>query len=225
MPIFACLAALPFTLAMRALVMANGEPPSRGLFEAIDAPGTTLIAADGGARHVLALGRVPDAVVGDLDSVDDAMRAAIPADRFHRVSRLDTTDLEKAIAYAVELGATEIDILGAGGGRSDHALANLSMLRLYRGRARMSMHDELFAISLVEDSAVVDAPAGTVVSLVAIGECVGITTSGMRWDLEDFTLGFGPRGIHNEVATSPASVSVRSGDLLLFRGRWIEKHA
>jgi len=184
-----------------------------------------LIAADGGARHALALGLQPDMVIGDLDSVDEAMRQAIPAERFRRVPRLDITDLEKAISFAVDLGMDDIDIVGAGGGRADHALANLSALTLQRGRARITMHDELFAISLVDGEARVEAPEGTVVSLVAIGECRGVSTSGMRWELEEFTLPFGPRGIHNEVAHSPATVRVRSGDLLLFRGRWIEKHA
>jgi thiamine pyrophosphokinase len=70
----------------------------------------------------------------------------------------------------------------------------------------------------------VEAEPGTVVSLVAIGPCEGVTTSGMRWDLHDYALGFSPYGIHNEVAISPATVSVRNGDLLLFRGRWVEKH-
>lgn len=210
---------------MRAVIVANGEAPSRELFEELMAGAPMLIAADGGARHALALGHLPDMVIGDLDSVDEAMRQAIPAERFRRVSRLDITDLEKAISFAVDLGIGDIDIVGAGGGRADHALANLSALTLQRGRAQVTMHDELFAISLVDGEARVEAPEGTVVSLVAIGECRGVSTSGMRWELEEFTLPFGPRGIHNEVAHSPARVRVRSGDLLLFRGRWIEKHA
>ncbi|MEO8538371.1 MAG: thiamine diphosphokinase [bacterium] len=210
---------------MRAVVVANGEPPSRGLMQSLMMPGVMVIAADGGARHVLAHGLVPDAVVGDLDSVDDDIRARVPAERFRRLSRLDTTDLEKAIDFAIQLGIDEIDIVGAGGGRADHALANLSVLTIHRGRARITMHDELFAISLVESKTVIEGPAGTLVSLVALGECDGVTTSGMRWELADFTLPFGPRGIHNEIAISPASVSVRSGDLLLFKGRWVEKHA
>jgi thiamine pyrophosphokinase len=224
-PGFAFPCALAFTLRMRAVVIANGDAPSPGLFAELMAGRPMLIAADGGARHALALGYLPEAVVGDLDSVDEAMRAAIPAERFKRVARLDITDLEKAISFAVQLGMDEIDIAGAGGGRSDHALANLSVLTLQRGRARITMHDELFAISLVDGESTVEGPVGAVVSLVAIGECTGVTTSGMRWELDDFTLPFGPRGIHNEIARSPATVSVRSGDLLLFRGRWIEKHA
>ena len=210
---------------MRALVFANGDAPSEGLVKAIHRSEDRIVAADGGARHALACGLVPDAVVGDLDSVDAAMRSAIPADRFHKVGELDTTDLEKAVAWAIERGCREVEILGAGGGRADHALANLSVLALHRGRARIRMHDEMFEISLVDGMATIEGPVGTVVSLVAIGECTGVSTTGLRWRLRDFKLPFGPRGVHNEIETSPATVSVRSGDLLLFKGRWIEKHA
>ena len=209
---------------MRALIFANGDAPSEELVASLMDGAPLVVAADGGARHALACGIVPNAVVGDLDSVDDAMRAAIPAANFHRISRLDVTDLEKAVAYALEQGCGEIDIVGAGGGRSDHALANLSVLAINRGRASISIHDELFEISLVSGTTQFEGEIGTVVSLVAIGECTGVTTRGLRWELEDFTLPFGPRGVHNEIAQSPASVSVRTGDLLLFRGRFVESH-
>jgi thiamine pyrophosphokinase len=211
---------------MRALVFANGEAPSARLVSATLREGDLIVAADAGARHALACGLVPHAVVGDLDSFgeDPALAAAIPADRLHRESRLDTTDLEKAVAFAIQRGCDEIEILGAGGGRSDHALANLSVLIYHRGRADIRVHDEDFEICLVDGLATVEGPVGTVISLIAIGTCSGVTTTGMRWQLEDFTLPFSPRGVHNEIEDSPATVSVRTGDLFLFRGRWIEKH-
>jgi thiamine pyrophosphokinase len=213
-----------FTSRVRALIFANGDPPSSALLGSLTSGVDMVIAADGGTRHSLDAGLVPNAVVGDFDSVDDEVRAKVPADRFHRAGRLDTTDLEKAVAFAIENSAREIDIVGAGGGRSDHALANLSVLTIHRGKASIRLHDELFEISLVDGETTVEGPVGTVISLFAIGECRGVSTSGMRWELHDFTLPFGPRGVHNEIARSPATVTVRSGDLLLFKGRFIEKH-
>ncbi len=211
---------------MRALIFANGEAPPPGLVAALAAGDPLIVAADGGVRHAFACGLEPDAVVGDLDSVeeDPALRRRIPLERLHRVARLDTTDLEKAVLFAIERGCTEIDIVGAAGGRSDHALGNLSVLTRHRASASLRMHDELFDIRPVDGSISVEGPPGTVVSLMAIGVCTGVTTRGLRWPLQDFTLPFGPRGIHNEIAESPATVSVTTGDLLVFIGRWVEKH-
>ena len=74
---------------MRALVFANGDAPSARLVSETLREGDLIVAADAGARHALACGLVPHAVVGDLDSFgeDPALAAAIPADRLHRESR------------------------------------------------------------------------------------------------------------------------------------------
>ena len=208
---------------MRALVIANGDPPSAALLEELRGGAALVVAADGGARSALALGLTPDIVTGDLDSIGDA-REAIPADRIRPNPDPNATDLEKAVALCLDEGCDAVDIIGGGGGRADHALANLSVLVRFGRRGRVRMVDERFAIELVDGEATVEGPAGTVVSLVALGSCEGVTTSGLRWELENAALEFSAYGVHNEIAASPATVSVRSGDLLLFLGRWVEHH-
>jgi thiamine pyrophosphokinase len=210
---------------MHALLVANGIPPSEGLLRELAATAGLIVAADGGADAAIAAGIHVDAIVGDLDSASASARELLGEARLFPDRDINRTDLQKALEHCLDRGCDAIDIVAGGGGRADHALANLSVLSLYRGRARVALIDDLFEISLVDGSATINAPPGTVISLVAIGTCDGVTTSGLRWDLHDYSLRFSPYGVHNEVAQSPATVSVRSGDLLLFRGRWIEKHA
>ena len=91
-----------------------------------------VIAADGGAATLERIGRRPDRLVGDLDSVDASLvarltDAGVPIDR-HPTDK-DATDTELALQDAVTGGATEIVLLGAlGGDRLDHELANLLLL-------------------------------------------------------------------------------------------------
>lgn len=209
---------------MRALVIANGEPPSRELLQTLAAGARLVVAADGGAAHALAAGLSVDAVVGDLDSVSPETRQALPADRFHEVANPDTNDLQKAISYCIAQGADSVDVVAAGGGRADHALANLSVLRLFREQAAVRVIDDYFEVSLIERVVTLDGPIGTVVSLIALGQSAGVTTTGLRWNLTNSPLAFSPQGIHNELAEPPAHISVAQGDVLLFRGRWVEKH-
>ncbi len=209
---------------MRAVVFANGSPPSGGLVAEVVAGAGLVVAADGGVDRAHAAGDSVDALDGDLDSASQSARAWLAGDQVHLDTDPETTDLQKAIEYCLRRGATEVDVLAAGGGRADHALANLSMPVLFRGRARVRLIDDQFEISLVESQTTFTGPVGSVVSLVAIGSCQGVTTTGLRWDLEDATLPFGPRGVHNEVRQAPVTVRVRHGDLLLFRGRWVERH-
>ena len=212
------------TAATRALVVANGELPSRRLVQELAAAAGLVIAADGGADRALAAGVEPSVVVGDLDSVSDAARERLAQAEFLLDDDEHSTDLEKAVRLAVERGATRVDVVAAGGARADHALANLSVIVRFRGKADVHIVDDLFDIRLVDGAATVDAEPGTVVSLVAIGTCSGLTTSGLRWDLDGVTLDFSPRGIHNEVRERPATVRVAAGTLLLFEGRWVEPH-
>ena len=210
---------------LRALVVANGVLPEAKLVRERAALADLVVAADGGADGALACGVTPNAVVGDLDSVSAAARDLLGSERLHRDAGPERTDLQKALAYALGRGAKRVDIVGWTGGRADHFLANLSILVLARGQANVRLVDDHFEVRLVVGRTTVSAAPGTVVSLVAIGRCEGVTTRGMRWELTDATLDFSPRGVHNEVLRSPAEVSVRTGDLLLFEGRWVEHHA
>src|SRR5689334_754444 len=92
-----------------------------------------LIAADGGALPLLRAGMTPHMAIGDMDSIDAAGLAELEARgvairRFPREK--DETDLELALLYAAQAGATAIDVLGALGGRWDHTLANVALLAL-----------------------------------------------------------------------------------------------
>jgi len=206
---------------VRAVVFANGDPPSRQLVSELADGADLVVAADGGADAALAAGVTPALVIGDLDSLSKAARASIRRDVIIRDPDPNRTDLQKAIEACIARGATEIAVLGTGGGRADHALANLSVLLLYRDRTAIRFVDEQFSISVSPGRTSCVGPPGTVVSLVAMGECRGVTTLGLRWDLEDATLPFSPLGVHNEIRKSPASIAVQSGDLLVFQGRWV----
>jgi thiamine pyrophosphokinase len=181
----------------------------------------SLIAADGGALPLLRMGRLPQVVIGDLDSLDADSQAELLAKgvelRRHPRAK-DETDLELALLYAAERGASSIDIIGALGGRWDHTLANVALLALpeLRGRrARLLADDqELF---LVRDSATIDGRAGDTVSLLPLTpEAHGVTTHGMLYPLADATLRYEQaRGISNVLLEPPGRVSLREGLLLV----------
>lgn len=86
-----------------------------------------VLAADGGAHHLLKMQDLPDAVIGDLDGLGDA-ETAIPANRIHRVAEQDSTDFEKCL-YSIE--APFVIAHGVTGSRFDHSLAALNAMAKY----------------------------------------------------------------------------------------------
>ena len=83
-----------------AVIFASGELDSLPTAASVAHPGDYWIAADGGLRHALALGRLPDVLIGDLDSVTPEQLAQAEAAGV-RILRYpvekDDTDLELAL--------------------------------------------------------------------------------------------------------------------------------
>jgi thiamine pyrophosphokinase len=107
------------------VTLVGGGPVSlAGLARAM-ALAPTVVAADGGADRCLRAGLMPDAVVGDFDSISDAARAAIPKGRQHVIAEQETTDFDKALR---SLTAPFVVALGFTGARIDHGLAVFNAL-------------------------------------------------------------------------------------------------
>jgi len=111
-------------------VFANGVLADIGWLPPILARAAAVIAADGGLRHVLALGRRPDVLIGDLDSLPPGVDPETAAGKVIRYPRdKDETDLELALLYAVDhYPDAEVFVVGGAGGRLDHLLANVLLL-------------------------------------------------------------------------------------------------
>ncbi len=203
---------------MKAVVVAHGtaaDADARHL-----AGADLVVAADAGALQVERWGRVPDAVIGDLDSLGEAAAGALAA-RGVVVRRApvdkDETDLELAVAYARERGADEIVVVGAFGGRRlDYEIANALLLAGWgRGVRLVSGATTLRAVGAGEEL-VVEGAVGDRVTLVAIATGTVADTDGLRWPLRDEELRLGTgRGVSNEVTRRPARVRCRSGALLV----------
>jgi thiamine pyrophosphokinase len=200
------------------VILGNGEPPSAGLFAEVMAGDPLLLAADGGANTASRLGRIPDWVIGDLDSADPAGLAGVAVERRVRVDADDTgTDLQKALGLARRLGVAAVDLLGCTGRRVDHTLWNLSLLRTWDEEMRLRFLDDYCETRLIRSQVRFRAPLGQRLSLCPLaGPVTGIHTQGLRFPLRGEGLIPGVRdGISNEVTADPVEISVADGDLLL----------
>ena len=203
------------------MVVAHGdvEPADRDLVVGSE----MVIAADAGALALERWGIEPDLVIGDLDSLGlerageigkrGATVVPFPAEKAE-------SDLELAMRYALESGADDIVILGAFGGRLDHALANTLLLAdpAYRGWQVRAVQGATQLRALHGGKRVtLDGPIGSIVTLLPVGgDAQGVTTEGLRYALAGDTLRFGrSRGLSNEITSSPASVALGSGVLFV----------
>ncbi|MXX37135.1 MAG: thiamine diphosphokinase [Gemmatimonadetes bacterium] len=202
-----------------ALIVGNGEPPSRELFAACAREAELILCADGGANTASAYGYAPDYIVGDLDSVSSQSKAALAANRVVLVDPEGNvgTDGQKVLNHAVALGVTEAVLVGFTGRRTDHLLGNLSLLKTFADRLALRMVDDYCDIRLIDRCIRFRADIGQKISLCPLdGTAEGITTEGLKWALRSENLIPGVRdGISNEVVDNPVEIRVERGDLLL----------
>jgi thiamine pyrophosphokinase len=205
---------------MRTVIFANGHPPDRLSAARWLSDAELIIAADGGARHALALGIWPHVVIGDLDSLAEADRQRLKhaGARFIIYSpRKDYTDLELALRHALDRGATDLTLLGALGGRWDQSLANLMLLarpELAAVTARIVQAET--TICIIRDRAEITGRAGDTLSLIALnGDAHGVTIEGCEYPLHQAVLPFGATlGISNVLSEPVAHIRVAAGLLL-----------
>jgi thiamine pyrophosphokinase len=180
-----------------------------------------VVAVDGGGNALYQAGIIPHHVIGDLDSLS-AEALVYFSQRGSEIERYppmkDETDFELALVRMAERGATQIDVLGAVGGRVDHTLSNIHLLllpELADCRVRL-IHDRQTS-TVVRDQLEVRGQPEDTVSLIPLGGAVeGITLQGFRYPLHNATLQCErSRGISNVLEAKSGTITVARGTLLV----------
>ncbi|MCL5283859.1 MAG: thiamine diphosphokinase [Armatimonadetes bacterium] len=176
-----------------------------------------FIAADGAADHADSFGLLPDAILGDFDSLSDSTRAAFPAICFVSAPSQDAADSEKAVQYATEHGVDQIVLLGALGGRLDHTLANLSLLVRYEPTVDITILEEWGGAAAVGPmrSRQFQLTLGDTISVLPIMNAAVVSLKGTKWPLSHERLEPGTRGVSNVAVSNPVEVAVEDGVVLV----------
>lgn len=144
-----------------------------------------LVACDGAARGALQMGLIPQAVIGDMDSLDDDTRARLDPATLHPLTDQDTTDFDKALrSIRAPL------ILGAGfmGLRLDHELACYNALVRHPEVRCILVGEYDICFHLPGGAGLdLDLPEGCRVSLFPMAE-LDVATSGLEWSFDKLRL-------------------------------------
>ncbi len=197
------------------ILVANGELSGGFEMERRLLAGWPLIAVDGGLNHCRALGILPDLIVGDFDSAEPAvLRAYTGVERLQFPTEKNETDLQLALGIAVGRFRPErIYVYGALGVRTDHLLANLSLLSLYPELVYLESDKETIW-GLKRDTIIATSP-DQLISFFSVGIAAGgVKTAGLQWELSDVTLNNQFYSVSNKAVGASVAVSYQSGALL-----------
>lgn len=141
-----------------------------------------IICCDGSAGNLVSAGYIPDAIVGDLDSLTENLAIRF-ADRIFLDESQDTNDLTKAVQWCREMNYNEIVIVGATGKREDHTIGNISLLAEYAKTMNVKMVTDTGIFIPFLKSCTVQSFPGQQVSLFSIDPETKITSSGLKFPL------------------------------------------
>lgn len=177
--------------------------------------GELILAADGGLQWLDELGRRPDLVLGDFDS----LLTEPPENAVRFPHEKDDTDMGLAVEEGLRRGFREFELYGGTGGRADHTIANYQLLtKLAKQGARGFLIDDHMTATVIADGELCfrAKPSGFV-SVFSVDEVSeGVTIEGLYYSLHDGTLTNSfALGVSNEFCGSEAVVRVRKGTLLI----------
>jgi thiamine pyrophosphokinase len=206
--------------AKSAILFVNGDySDSRATISKID-PSDFLVAVDGGLNHLLRMGKFPDLLVGDLDSITNqqassSQKANVEILRFP--IEKDETDLELALLELASRKFTDLRILGGLGKRIDQTLGNISLLALPELQSiDVRLVDDACEIFLLKQSKKIKGKINDRISLLPLfGSVTGITTTGLDYPLKNETLyPEKSRGISNVMTRLTCTINFVKGRLL-----------
>ncbi len=198
-------------ISISAVLLCNGEPPAGKLLRRLVREADVFVCADGGANAAHTMGLVPDAIVGDLDSVKPSTLKAFNNSLVIRVARQDNTDMEKALDFCLHQGFRRVTVTGITGGRVDMTLGNLIVLWKYIERIEIMLAGTGWVGFPVKGAAQFRAPMGSTVSILPFGALHGATLQGLRYPLRNATIKAGDVAVSNTSVRGRFSVRFGSG--------------
>ena len=196
---------------MKAAIILNSPNLNRHIDEEV------VIAADKGYEFAIKQGIIPEIVIGDFDS------STMPTNL--NVLKLNVekneTDGQEALVYAIKKGYDEIAIYGISGGRLDHEMGNLSLLKSgeEQGVSMVGKEDDVDIYFKSKGKYAFKTQKGKEFSIITFIEDSIISNGiGVKYPIDDLRLSSNSlgRAISNVAIEDEISFEVLEGGVLVF---------
>ncbi|WDR01146.1 thiamine diphosphokinase [Devosia algicola] len=203
------------------IAIVGGGSVAPGLLNDLHARGVALVGADGGGDVIGGVGLVPEAIIGDLDSLGNRS-VWEQRTRVVEVPEQITTDFEKAICCT---RAPMTLAVGMTGKRFDHTMGALHVLTKFAASRRIILIDEHDIAMAVSGPLRFDAKVGERVSMHPLGTVQFARSTGLVYPLDGLTLapgvltGVSNAGLGGDIIIEPMAGELSPWLLILDKAR------
>jgi thiamine pyrophosphokinase len=198
------------------IIVANGSFPEHSIPLGYLKNAARIVCCDGSAESLIKAGYIPDAIVGDMDSLSHSIAARFRDRIFHEADQ-ETNDLSKAVSWCIARGYSDLVILGATGKREDHTLGNISLLAEYIREVNAIMVTDTGIIMALHKSMLLSSSPGQQVSVFSINPETEISSRGLLYPLNKKKLTNWWTATLNESEGESFSLEFNGGPVLVYR--------
>ncbi|MDD4032423.1 MAG: thiamine diphosphokinase [Bacteroidales bacterium] len=203
-------------LGKSVVVLADGQFPSHPLPLKTLAESSVVVSCDGAAEKLLAFGREPDWVVGDMDSLSPGLQSRWEKIVIHSQDQ-ESNDLTKALLFCREKGFENITILGATGLREDHTLGNIALIAEHVHRFHsLTLETDYGRFIPLVSSTTLPSCLNQQISLFTLDPFLKITTEGLRYPIQNRALSSWWEGTLNASEGESFRISFERGIVLVY---------
>ena len=204
----------------KCIILANGKPPKKNLITFFQGKHfKKLICADGGANSAYELGLVPDAIIGDLDSISsETLNEFKSISKVIRLKGQNDTDVEKCLKFAIKNNYDEALLTGVTGNRLDHTFCNLGIVLKIFSEINISLVAENSFLKPYSGIVKLKTKPKEIVSVYGIDSKTRISSRGLKYPLKNVSLPFGKKESTSNVATgNEVELKITGGIIFVIR--------
>jgi thiamine pyrophosphokinase len=199
----------------RTVIVADGTFPEHEIPLGYLRNAERIICCDGSVKNLINAGYIPEAIVGDMDSLTDELAIRF-SDRLFRDTDQETNDLTKAVNWCQEKGYRDLVIVGATGKREDHTIGNISLLAEYIKTVNVKMVTDTGIFQPLLNSCKVSSFRGQQISIFSINPETEITSERLKYPLKHKRLSNWWVATLNEATGTSFEINFTGGPLILF---------
>lgn len=198
-----------------AVILADGEFPAHEVALSVLHNNSCIVCCDGAIDTLSHTGIIPQAIVGDCDSLSESNRITYQ-DRIIQIDEQETNDLTKSVQYCIEQGLRDLIILGGTGKREDHSIANISLLADYMEYIdNVCMITNYGVFNAINTSSIFESYPGQQISIFCIAPCE-VTTNGLKYPIHQRVFTNWWQATLNEASSHSFTIKT-TGRLIVFR--------
>lgn len=199
------------------VILANGNFPSHPVPLKQLSGADKIICCDGAAGALVSAGMEPDFIVGDLDSLDYAIRERFK-ERIIHIPEQETNDLTKAFDYSAGLNPSKITILGATGKREDHTIGNISLLSDFAGKVEfpVEMTSDYGILYPIFTTSAFKVKKGSRISIFSLDCDMAMESTGLQYPLKGVVFDYWWKATLNIASSDSFTLSFPSGRVIVF---------